>query len=262
MKLILTRPLAFFDLEATGLNTVNDRIVEIAVTKLFPDGSRESKCRRINPGISIPPAASLIHGITDSDVADCPKFNEVAQSLYEYISNCDIAGFNSNSFDLPMLFFHFSRAGIEWDYQSFAKIDVGNIFKRKEERTLSAGLKFYTGRSLENAHAADADTEATVDIFLAQIDKYDDLPLDLAALEKYSNYDRGFLDLSGKFSENENGDIILNFGKHKGEKAMDHLGFVEWMLRADFPIDTCNICWKIIEEANASFANLTEDDPF
>jgi len=247
MKLILTRPLAFFDLEATGLDTANDRIVEIAITKLMPDGSRESKCRRLNPGIPIPASSTAIHGITDADVADCSTFNEVSLSLYEYISDCDIAGFNSNSFDLPMLYFHFQRAGILWDYKSFAKIDVGNIFKRREERTLSAGLKFYTGKTLENAHTADADTEATVDIFLAQIERYDDLPLDLPTLERYSNYDRGFLDLSGKFSENENGDIILNFGKHKGEKAVEHIDFLEWMIRADFPSDTYAICTEIID---------------
>ncbi len=246
MKLKLTRPIAFFDLEATGLDKEKDRIVEIGICKLFPDGSRESKTKRINPGIPIPKQSSDIHGITDDMVKDCPTFSQLAKGLLEYLEGCDIGGYNSNSYDLPMLYNHFLREGINWDYHSFFKIDAGNIFKIKEARTLSAAVKFYCNRDMENAHNAGADIDETVNVFLAQLERYDDLPDTLEELELFCNYDKKFLDLSGKFTFDDDGDVVFNFGPERGKKAVENLSLVNWILGKDFSTDTKNICRDIL----------------
>jgi DNA polymerase-3 subunit epsilon len=246
MKLKLTRPLAFFDLEATGLNTQNDRIVEIAICKIFPDYTREVISHLVNPQMPIPAEASAIHGIFDHDVADAPTFQQLAPEIWNFIDGCDIGGFNSNSYDVPMLFNEFIRAGKYWDYQKFAMVDAGNIFKRKEQRTLSAAYKFYCGTELENAHSAEADILATVDVFVSQFERYPDLPSDIDGLQHFCNYDRKILDLSGKFTLDNDGDIVFNFGSKKGTKAKQDLGYVSWMYGKDFAPDTMRVCEELL----------------
>lgn len=247
MKLILTRPLAFIDIEGTGLNRETDRIVELSVTKVFPDGSRENRTRRFNPEMPIPPEVTEIHGITDEDVKDLKPFSYYAKGLMTYITDCDIAGFASNSYDVPILFNEFNRAGIYWDYTEFKMIDAGNIFKRKEERTLTAAYKFYCGKDLENAHGAEADVNATVDVFFAQFDRYEDLPTNIDELALYSNYDKKQADISGKFVYNEKDELIINFGQHRGKRAIDELGFIDWMSNKDFSRDTLKFVYDLLE---------------
>jgi DNA polymerase-3 subunit epsilon len=256
MKLILERPLAFIDIESTGTNKDTDRIIEISICKLHPDGSREMKTKRINPGVPIPAASTAIHGIKDEDVKDEPLFAEISKSLYSFLDNCDICGFASNRFDVPILFVEFGRAGIYWDYTRFSMIDAGEIFKIKEPRTLAAAYKFYCDKDIEKAHSAEADILATVEVFAAQTDRYD-LPVTVKELALFSNHDKPILDLSGKFSYNEAGEIVLNF-KYKGERASDHLDFIDWMYyKASFPADTRRVCEMILFPPSA---NLSEDD--
>lgn len=265
MKIKLNRPIAFFDLEATGLNLQEDRIVEIGICKLFPDGSRESKTRRINPEMPIPPSCTAIHGISDEDVKEQPTFKEIAAGLLKFIEGCDIAGYNSNHYDLPLLYNEFQRAGIIWDYHAFLKIDVGNLFKIKESRTLSAAVQFYCNRDMENAHSAEADINATVDVFLAQLDRYDDLPESLEELELFTNHGKKFLDLSGKFTFDDDGDVVFNFGPERGKKAIENISLVNWILGKDFPKDTKDVCYDILngvynKEKPALSIENTDDD--
>ncbi|WP_231489873.1 3'-5' exonuclease [Pedobacter sp. Leaf170] len=250
MRLQLTRPLAFIDIEGTGVNPENDRIVELSVTKLFPDGSRENKTRRYNPGIEIPQSAIDIHGITNEAVATEHPFSYTAKGLLKYLDGCDIAGFASNRYDVPLLFTEFRRADLYWDYTKFKMVDAGVIFKIQEPRTLEAAVQYYCGKNLEGAHGAEADVNATVDVLLAQIEKYDTLPVTVDELALFSNYDKPVLDLSGKFSTDDAGDIIFNFGPHKGKKATEDLSFVQWMLKKDFAEDTMRICEEILTENN------------
>lgn len=252
MKLKIERPIIFFDLETTGVDRENDRIVEIAICKYQPDGQIETYCRRVNPEMSIPKEASDVHGIKDEDVANEPKFKQLAKGLLAMLNGCDIAGFNSNAFDIPLLFFEFNRAGLYWDYTQHRMIDVGNIFKIKEPRTLTAAVKFYLGKDLEDAHSAKADIEATVDVFLAQLEKYEDLPDTVDALALLSNFDKKIVDISGKFTYDENGVIVFNFGKHKGQPAKDFPSFLEWMItKANFSRDTQEVAYKLLEETNS-----------
>lgn len=242
------RPLCFLDIEATGLDRENDRIVELSIIKLFPDGSQEFKTRRFNPGIAIPEATTKIHGITDDHVKDEPRFKDVAKSLLDYITDCDLAGYNCNNFDVPMLFFEFLRADLYLDYTKIKIIDVGNIFKIKEQRTLEAAYKFYCDKQLENAHSAEADTKATLEVFESQLERYEDLPKTIEALAKYSNFDKEIIDISGKFTYNEAGKVIFNFGKYKGELATDHPDFLDWMVnKANFSKDTCMVALKLLK---------------
>lgn len=245
----LERPLVFLDIEATGIDRENDRIVELSVCKLSPNMTRETKTMRFNPEIPIPAEATAVHGICDGDVAGLVKFRQVAKSLLEFLTGSDLAGFNSNAYDIPMLFFEFQRAGIEFPYWDFKMVDVGNIFKINEPRTLEAAVRFYLGLPHEGAHGAEADTLATVDVFLAQVEKYQEMPKTMDELHLYSNYGRKMLDLSGKFVEGEDGVILFNFGKHRGCPAKDHPGFLEWMLyKADFSSDTTRIAQQIYQE--------------
>lgn len=235
-------PLAFFDVETTGLDKEKDKIVEICILVLqdFDDPDPLIYHQLINPGMPIPKSASDLHGITDADVLEMPHFGDVAQQIFAFMANCDICGFNSNFFDVPMLYFHFNRAGINWDYKAVNFIDIGQIFKIKEARTLSAAYKFYIGKDLEDAHNAKTDIKATVEVFAAQLKKYPDLPTDRAALALYSNFNRPILDISGKFTIDADGEVIFNFGKHRGCKAANERGFLEWMLgpKAQFNEDT------------------------
>lgn len=246
MNLKFSRPIAFFDIEATGLDTVKDRIVEFAICKLHPDYSRESFSWLINPQMPIPAASSAIHGIYDQDVANEPIFSQLAPVIWSVLDNCDFGGFNSNRYDIPMLYNEFLRTGRTIDYSSIKFVDAGNIFKRKEQRTLAAAVEFYCGHKLEDAHSAAADIEGTVDVFLQQLNAYPDLPQDMNGLHLFCNHDKPVLDLSGKFTTDHDGDIIFNFGVHKGEKAIYDLGYVSWMYNKDFAPDTKKICEQLL----------------
>lgn len=251
MKIQLTRPIAFIDLEATGVDREADRIVEIAICKLEPSGQYKTMKRRVNPTIPIPAGATAVHGIKDEDVADEPTFKQLAKGLLALLEGCDIAGFNSNTYDIPLLYNEFARAGVSWDYSKFLMIDVGNLFKIKEPRTLSAAVKHYCGRELIDAHSAEADIEATLDVFLAQLDRYENdegFPQTLEELALYTNYGNKMADLSGKFVYNSEGVLLLNFGKYRGNPAADHIDFISWMVnKADFPADTTAIAARVME---------------
>jgi DNA polymerase-3 subunit epsilon len=259
MKLQLTRPIVFIDIEATGLNLETDRIVEISICKLFPDGTREVKTKRYNPEMPIPPEVTEIHGINDEDVKDKPLFRQEAKGILSYIENCDVAGFNSNRYDVPLLFNEMIRAGLYLDYTKFKMIDVGNIFKIKEPRDLKAAYKFYCGGDLENAHSAEADITATVDVFLKQLEKYEDLPQDVGVLALMSNHGNPILDLSGKFTMDK-GKIVFNFGPKRGQPAEEHPDFLEWMLyKASFPQDTREVATKLLEASMKEDLDDAED---
>ena len=241
MKLKLERPIAFFDLETTGVNIAKDRIVEIAVLKIQPDGQKEMKVKRINPEMPIPKESSDIHGITDEDVKDAPTFAKIAKSLYILLSDCDFAGFNSNMFDIPLLVEEFLRCGIRLDVEDKNLIDVQNIFHKKEQRTLVAGYKFYCDKDLVNAHSAEADITATYEILEAQLERYDDLDNDMKSLHEYSQR-RRFVDMVGRIALNDDDVAVFNFGKHKGKPVTqvfkEEPGYYGWLLNGDFPLYT------------------------
>jgi len=246
------RPLAFLDIESTGLNRENDRIVELAIIVSDPP---KKYLFRFNPGIPIPAEATAIHGISDADVANENTFTALSQAIFEILLPCDIVGFNSNSFDLPMLYHEFMRAGITWDYTKHNFIDVGNIFKIQEPRTLSAAVKFYTGANHEDAHGALADAIATADVFAAMLTKYEGtLPSTIEELALFSNFGKKMLDISGKFATDDNGEVIFNFGPHRGKRAKDEISFLQWMVyKASFPPDTVKIAMQFLNEPDDIF---------
>ena len=242
MKLNLQRPIVFFDLETTGVQITRDRIVEISILKINPDGERETKTRRINPEMPIPAEASAVHGITDADVADCPTFAQVARSLYAWLEGCDIAGFNSNRFDVPMLVEEFLRAGVAVNFDDRHFVDVQTIFHKMERRTLEAAYKFYCDKTLENAHSAEADTLATFEVLEAQLDRYpEDLKNDIPALAEFSTHGRR-VDFAGSLAYNDKDEIVINFGKYKGvpvtEVFRKDSGYYNWVMGAQFPLET------------------------
>ena len=245
MELVLERPLVFFDIESTGTNPYRDRIVEIAVIKVMPDGSRQEVVRRINPTIPIPEGASAVHGIYDADVADCPTFDVIAHNLYNYLEGCDLAGYNIVKFDVPMLQEEFKRCNLELNMRDRKLIDVFNIFCRLYPRTLSAAYEFFCGGNLEDAHSALADTDATVAVLLGQLAKHPELPREMAGLAEFSAArDADFVDSEGrlKFSGDE---VVINFGKNSGRRLRDLAnedpGFLRWMLRSDFSDEVKNV---------------------
>lgn len=241
MELNLTKPIVFFDLETTGTNITADRIVEISIIKVMPGGKEEVTTLRINPEMPIPAEATAIHHITDEDVANAHTFRDVAQRLANYMTGCDIAGFNSNRFDIPMLDQEFQRVGVKFDFSRPRFIDVQTIFHKKEQRTLTAAYRFYCDKSLEDAHTAAADTRATYEVLKAQLDRYPDLANDVEELSKYSSHQRN-VDLIGRLVYNEKGEEVINFGKHKGRLAMDVFrtdpGYYGWIMQGDFPQNT------------------------
>lgn len=241
MELNLKRPLVVFDLETTGISISTDRIVEIALIKIHPDGKEESRVMKINPGMPIPPESTAIHGISDADVANSPKFEEVARELAEFMKNCDFAGFNSNKFDFPLLVEEYLRAGIDFDVENRKFIDAQRIFHVMEPRNLSAAYKFYCDKSLENAHSAESDTRATLEVLKAQIDKYDQLKNDVDYLHAFSGQSKN-VDLAGRMVFNEQGKEVFNFGKHRGKLVEQVLkqdqGYYQWMMDGDFSRDT------------------------
>lgn len=261
MQLKLTRPLVFFDLETTGVNVGVDKIVEICMLKVMPDGTTTTKTELINPGIPIPPEASKIHRIYDKDVADKPSFEAVAPSIYDFLKNSDLAGYNLLKFDVPLLVEEFLRAGMDFDLRGVHIIDVQNIFHRMEPRNLRAAYKFYCKEDLENAHTAEADTVATYKVLQAQLDFYKDTPYideddnesfpiknNVADLANFSSTTRN-VDLVGHIVFDEHDREVFNFGKHKG-KTVEHVftiesNYYDWMMKADFPLYTKKIIHSI-----------------
>ena len=249
MKLNLKNPLVFFDLETTGTNINSDRIVEICYLKVYPNGNEESKTMRINPEMHIPEASSAIHGIYDADVADCPTFKDVAKNIANDIEGCDLAGFNSNRFDIPLLAEEFLRVGVDIDMMKRKFIDVQVIFHKLEQRTLSAAYKFYCDKNLEDAHTAEADTRATYEVLKAQLDRYPDvLENDMKFLADYSSYNKN-VDFAGRIVYNEQGVEVFNFGKYKGMSVAEILkkdiGYFGWLMQGDFTLNTKNVLTKI-----------------
>ncbi len=249
MKLNLKNPLVFFDLETTGTNINTDRIVEICYLKVYPNGNEEAKTMRINPGMHIPEEASAIHGIYAEDVKDCPTFKEVARNIARDIEGCDLTGFNSNRFDIPVLAEEFLRAGVDVDLGRHKFIDVQVIFHKMEQRTLSAAYKFYCGKDLEDAHTAEADTRATYEVLMAQLDRYPEtLKNDVAFLSEYSSFNRN-VDFAGRMVYNDAGVEVFNFGKYKGIPVAEVLkkdpGYYSWILNSDFTLNTKAMLTKI-----------------
>lgn len=248
MNLKLKRPIIFFDLETTGVDTATDRIVEISMIKVHPDGTKQVKTRRINPEMHIPEQATAVHGITDDDVKDEPTFKQIAKSLAQFIEGCDFGGFNSNRFDLPVLVEEFMRAGVDVDFRKRKFIDVQNIFHKKEQRTLVAAYKFYCDKDLENAHSAEADTLATYEVLEAQIERYGDIGNSVEQLAEFSTHG-AVADFAGRIAYNEQGEEIFTFGKYKGEKVEDIFrkepSYYSWMMNGDFPLYTKKIITEI-----------------
>lgn len=247
MKLKLERPLVFFDLETTGTNPSTDRIVEISLIKVMPDGREMEHSHRINPGIPIPASSTAIHHITDADVANEPKFSDIAAKLNKWLEGCDMAGYNSNKFDVPLLMEEFKRAGIPFDTSGRRFVDVQNIFYAMEPRTLVAAYRFYCGKDLEGAHSATCDTHATYEVLMSQLDRYEDLQNDVEKLSKIGQ--KRTLDLAGRIAEDENGNPVFNFGKYKGQKVEDvfkrDIGYYSWMMQEEFPQNTKDVITRL-----------------
>ncbi len=267
MKLNLKRPLAFFDLETTGVNVASDRIVEISILKAMPDGTEEVKTMRINPGIPIPLESSLIHGIYDEDISRELTFKQVGEELARFLDDCDLAGYNSNKFDIPVLMEEFLRAGIDFDIDNRHFVDVQNIFHQMEQRTLRAAYQFYCGKVIENAHSAEADIKATYEVLLAQIGKYENqdwedkkgviskpVQNNIEALHKFTNLNKP-VDFAARMIYNDEGVELINFGKHKGRSVEDVFqaepSYYNWMQNGDFPLYTKRCLEKIWKRWNA-----------
>jgi len=253
MKLNLRNPLCFFDLETTGTNITHDRIIEIAVIKLVPSGEVLRKSSLLNPTIPIPAESAAIHGLTDADVQGKPTFKEVAKEYARFFEGADLAGFNILKFDIPILVEEFLRAGVEFDYSRKKIIDAQRIYHLMEKRTLSAAYQFYLNKQLADSHTAEADTEAAMQVLLAQLERYQNQPVtdgmgkqigeiknDMDALAQLTTSD--LVDLAGRMTKDKQGDVFFNFGKHKGKKVLDVLrnepSYYDWMMNGDFPLDT------------------------
>lgn len=248
MQLHLKNPIVFFDLETTGINIASDRIVELSVLKVNVNGSEEVYTRRINPEMPIPKQSSDIHGIYDADVKDAPTFKSIARELAKFMEGCDIGGFNSNKFDIPLLAEEFMRVGVDFDMQKRRFIDVQTIFHKMERRTLEAAYKFYCDKDLTEAHSAEADTRATYEVLKAQLDRYPELENDVVALSKFSTQNRN-VDFAGRIVYNDKDEEVFNFGKYKGVKVVEVLekdpGYYGWMMNGDFPLYTKKVLTNI-----------------
>lgn len=245
-----SRPIAFFDLETTGTSVKTDRIVEICIVKIFPDGKSEKILERVNPEMPIAKEASLVHGIYDEDVKDKPRFKDLAQKFYDFLSDSDIGGYNIRNFDLPLISNEFERVGIQSPFDNSTKIlDPMRIFHKMEKRDLTAAYKLYCNKDLSDAHGAEADIEATVEVLNTQIKKYQ-LANDVHSLDDFCTYEneRGCIDIACKFRRNEAGEPIFTFGANKGKRIRDNLGMLKWMLDKDFSEDTKTHAKKLIEE--------------
>lgn len=240
--------MCFFDLETTGVKVATDRIVEISIFKVFPNGNKESKTWLVNPGVPIPQESADIHGITDERVANEPTFKDLAHTIHDMMKDSDLAGYNSNKFDIPLLAEEFLRVGIDFDMSKRKAVDVQNIFHRMEQRTLSAAYQFYCDKDLTNAHSAEADTLATYEILEAQIDKYEEINGDVDFLSEFSNRQR-VADFAGFIAYNKEDQEVFTFGKYKGRTVEDvfeeNPGYYSWMQNADFPLYTKKILSQI-----------------
>ena len=248
MELKLSKPICFFDLETTGIDITKDRIVEISILKVYPNGNKESKTWLVNPTIPIPKAASDVHGITDERVAGEPTFKELAKQIHNMIKDSDLAGYNSDRFDIPLLAEEMLRAEVDFDLGNRVSVDVQTIFHKMEQRTLSAAYKFYCGKDLIYAHTASADTNATYEILKAQLDRYDSLENNIKKLSEFT-YRKQIADFAGFIGYNDKGEEIFTFGKHKGKRVEDIFdeepGYFGWLLGADFPLYTKKILTAI-----------------
>lgn len=248
MNLKLHKPLCIFDLETTGTNVGKDRIVEICILKVNPDASRESKTWLVNPEMPIPEAASAVHGIYDKDVADAPTFKDIAPKVAEMISGSDLGGYNSNRFDVPLLAEEMLRAGQDFDLGKFRLVDAQTIFFKMEPRNLGAAYQFYCGKSLENAHSAEADVMATFEVLNAQVAHYDEVPETIAELSEFT-YQNKFADLAGFIGYDDSCVEIFTFGKYKGQRVKDvfskDIGYFGWIQNADFPLYTKKVLTAI-----------------
>ncbi|QRM87867.1 3'-5' exonuclease [Lacinutrix sp. WUR7] len=248
MNLNLIKPICFFDLETTGINISKDRIVEISILKVFPDGKQESNTWKVNPEMHIPEEVTAIHGISDEDVADMPTFKELAKEINNVIKDSDLGGFNSNRFDIPLLAEEMLRADIDFDMKNRSSVDVQTIFHKMEQRTLVAAYKFYCDKDLTDAHSAEADTNATFEVLKAQIEKYEELENDTKFLAEFSSRKK-FADFAGFIAYNKEGEECFSFGKHKNKRVLDVLntepGYFGWLLNADFPLYTKKVLTAI-----------------
>ncbi len=248
MDLNLKNSIIFFDLETTGVNITHDKIVEISYIKIFPNGTEEEKTIRINPGCHIPEEATAVHHITDEDVKDCPRFKDIARNLSKVFEGCDIAGFNSNRFDIPLLAEEFLNAGVTVDFSKRKFVDVQTIFHKMEQRTLIAAYKFYCNKDLTEAHSASADTRATYEVLKAQLDRYSELKNDIDYLSDFSSQKKN-VDLMGRIVYNEKQQEVFNFGKYKGipveEVFLKDLGYYAWIMQGDFAQDTKRVLTNI-----------------
>lgn len=275
MKLNLKRPLAFFDLETTGVNVASDRIVEISILKAMPDGTEDVKTMRINPVIPIPIESSLIHGIYDEDIKNAQTFKQAGEELARFLDDCDLAGYNSNRFDIPVLMEEFLRSEIDFDIDNRHFVDVQNIFHQMEQRTLKAAYQFYCGKNIENAHSAEADIKATYEVLKAQIEKYQNqdwedkkgivtkpVQNNIEALHKFTNLNNP-VDFASRMVYNEEGIEVINFGKHKGRAVEDVFqsepSYYNWMLNGDFPLYTKKCLEKIWNRMNAKKEQLRNE---
>lgn len=248
MELQLTKPICFFDLETTGINVAKDRIVEISILKIFPNGNKESKTWLVNPEMPIPPEVVLVHGISNEKVANEPTFKQLSKEIYKMIKDSDLAGFNSDRFDIPLLAEEMLRADVDFDMKHMVSVDVQTIFHKMEKRTLGAAYKFYCDKSLEDAHSAEADTLATYEVLLSQLDRYPELENNIKKLSEFTTRKQS-LDFAGFIGVNEDKEPIFAFGKHKG-KTVDEVmekepGYFGWILNADFPLYTKKVLTKI-----------------
>ncbi len=248
MELNLRKPLVVLDLETTGISITKDRIVELSALKVSPGGAEEWLTLRLNPEMPISPEATAVHGITDADVANEPTFREVAKRVASFLEGCDLAGFNSMRFDIPILSEEFLRVNVDFNPAKHKYVDVQVIFHKKEQRTLSAAYKFYCGRELEDAHSAQADTAATYEILKAQLDRYSDLENDIDKLSAFSAFNNN-ADLAGRIIFNDQGIEVFNFGKHKGKPVeqvfREELSYYSWMMNGDFPLNTKQVITAI-----------------
>jgi DNA polymerase-3 subunit epsilon len=266
MNLHLTKPLCVFDLETTGTQITKDRIVQIAIIKLLPNGEQQEYNQLINPTIVITDEIALIHGITNEHVKNSPTFREKAEEIADFIGDSDLAGYNSNKFDIPVLAEEFLRAEFEFDISNRRFIDVQNIFHKMEQRTLAAAYQFYCDKKIENAHDALYDTRATLDVFVAQLDRYKELKNDVTFLSEFSRAGEfELIDLAGRLAKNKKGEVIYNFGKHNGKSIAEVMkiepGYYGWMLDADFPLYTKQCLRNEMQriKENASNSNSLED---
>lgn len=270
MKLILERPLVFFDLETTGLNIGKDKIIEIALLKVNPDGSEEIKTWLVNPEMQISEEALAIHGISNDDLKDKPTFVQIAKEILSFLDNCDLAGYNSNKFDLPLLMEEFLRVGLDFDIRGRKFIDVQNIFHKMEPRTLTAAYKFYCNQELVDAHQAESDTRATYEVLKGQLELYQgqkhedkksgvvsEIQNNISMLSSFTSDNRS-VDFAGQILFNDKDEEIFNFGKHKGlhvrQVFKQEPAYYDWMMKADFPLYTKKIITRIFNEVK--FDNL------